>query len=169
MKLGLELAAQGQAPLFCPSALVTSNFPTSDTGTNAQRQRWEQGHISLILSAAPSLFLAATKQRDIKLLATALDLAIPPLSLLVSILAVVAMIAALAAILGLSAKPLFLISVCLLLVLAAILMAWIKHGRDVLPIHSLVLIVPYVTKKLTLYAALATGRRVARWIRTDRN
>jgi hypothetical protein len=48
-------------------------------------------------------------------------------------------------------------------------MAWIKHGRDVLPIHSLVLIVPYVAKKLTLYAALATGRRVSRWIRTDRS
>jgi len=169
MKLGLELAAQGQAPLFCPFAIVTSNFPTSDTGTKAQRQRWEQGHISLILSAAPSLFLAAIKQRDIKLLATALDLAVPPLSLLVSILAAAVIGTALAAILGLPAKPLFLISACLLLVVAAILMAWIKHGRDVLPIHSLVLIVPYVAKKLTLYAALATGRRVSRWIRTDRS
>jgi len=169
MKLGLELAAQGKTPLFCPSALVTSTFPTSDKGTKDQRQRWEQGHISLIMSTAPKLIHAAIQRRDVKLFALALDLSVPPLSLLVSILTAAAMATAFAAFTGLSANPLILIAVCLVLVAAAVLISWIKHGRDVLPLRDLVLIAPYVAKKLSLYAALATGRRVLGWIRTDRS
>jgi cellulose synthase/poly-beta-1,6-N-acetylglucosamine synthase-like glycosyltransferase len=168
MKLGLELAAQGQAPCFCPSAILTSTFPTSDEGSKAQRQRWEQGHLSLILSAAPSLVSAAMKRRDIDLLAMALDLSVPPLSLLVSVLTAAAIGAAIAAMTGLSAAPFFLIAACLVLVVAAVLLAWVKHGREVLPLHAAVLIVPYLARKLSLYAALATGRRVLRWIRADR-
>ena len=168
MKLGLELAAQGQAPHFCPSAVVTSTFPTSDKGSRAQRQRWEQGHISLILSAAPNLIYAAIKGRDIKLFATALDLSVPPLSLLISVLTAAVVGTAIAAITGLSAKPFFLIAACLVLVAAAVLLAWIKHGRDVLRPRDLVLIVHYLAKKLSLYAAMVTGRRVLQWIRADR-
>ncbi len=168
MKLGLELAAQGQAPRFCPSAIVTSTFPTSDRGSRAQRQRWEQGHISLILSEAPHLVYAAVRRRDIRLLAMALDLSVPPLSLLISVLAAAATVMVIAATAGLSAKPLILVAACLILVAAVILLAWIKHGRNVLPFRDLVLIVPYFATKLRLYSALATGRRVLRWIRADR-
>ena len=169
MKLGLEVASQGKSPLFCPAAMVTSTFPTSDAGTKAQRQRWEQGHISLILSEVPALLRAAIKRRDINILAIALDLAVPPLSLLISILTAASIVSALAAIMGLSVKPFFLVAAGLVLVAAAILLAWIKHGRDVLPLRSVFLIVPYFARKISLYATLATGRKVSRWIRTDRS
>jgi len=168
MKLGLELAAQGQAPHFCPSAVVTSTFPTSDKGSRAQRQRWEQGHLSLILSAVPDLVSAAIKSHDVKLLAMALDLSIPPLSLLVSVLTAMVTGTAIAAILGLSTTPFFLITACLILAATAVLLAWIKHGRDVLPLSDLIFIVPYLAKKLGLYATLAAGRRVSLWIRAER-
>ena len=168
MKLGLELAAQGQAPHFCPSAVVTSTFPTSDKGSRAQRQRWEQGHLSLILSAVPDLVSAGIKSHDVKLLAMALDLSIPPLSLLVSVLTAMVTGTAIAAILGLSTTPFFLITACLILAAAAVLLAWIKHGRDVLPLSDLIFIVPYLAKKLGLYATLAAGRRVSLWIRAER-
>jgi cellulose synthase/poly-beta-1,6-N-acetylglucosamine synthase-like glycosyltransferase len=168
MKLGLELAAQGQAPHFCPSAVVTSIFPTSDKGSRAQRQRWEQGHLSLILSAVPDLVSAGIIRQDVKLLAMALDLSIPPLSLLVSVLTATAMGTAIAAIMGLSTTPFFLISAGLILAAAAVLLAWIKHGRDVLPLIDLFFIVPYLAKKLGLYATLAAGRRVSLWIRAER-
>jgi cellulose synthase/poly-beta-1,6-N-acetylglucosamine synthase-like glycosyltransferase len=168
MKLGLELAAKGQAPRFCPSAVVTSTFPTSDKGSRAQRQRWEQGHLSLILSAVPDLVSAGIKSHDVKLLAMALDLSIPPLSLLVSVLTAAVTGTAIAAILGLSTTPFFLITACLILAAAAVLLAWIKYGRDVLPLSDLVFIVPYLAKKLGLYATLAAGRRVSLWIRAER-
>ena len=168
MKLGLELAAQGQAPHFCPSAVVTSTFPTSDKGSRAQRQRWEQGHLSLILSAVPDLVSAGIKSHDVKLLAMALDLSIPPLSLLVSVLTAMVTGTAIAAILGLSTTPFFLITACLILAATAVLLAWIKHGRDVLPLSDLIFIVPYLAKKLSLYATLAAGRRVSLWVRAER-
>jgi cellulose synthase/poly-beta-1,6-N-acetylglucosamine synthase-like glycosyltransferase len=168
MKLGLELAAMGRSPLFCPSAIVTSTFPTSDSGTRAQRQRWEQGHISLILSGAPRLLLRAVKQRDLRLCAVALDLAVPPLSLLISITALACVGMASATIMGLSEKPFFLSAACLFLSAASIVLAWIKHGRDILPPSAVVLIAPYLASKFKFYTALAAGRRVARWVRADR-
>jgi cellulose synthase/poly-beta-1,6-N-acetylglucosamine synthase-like glycosyltransferase len=169
MKLGLELAAQGRAPLYCPSAIVTSTFPTSDKSTREQRKRWEQGHMSLILGETPMLLAAAIRQRDSKLFAAVLDLSIPPLSILVSVLAAATIGTGLAVFMGLSAVPFFLTAAGLLLVAAATLVAWIKHGRDVLPMRDLILIVPYLVKKLGLYADLAVGRRASRWIRTDRS
>jgi len=42
-KLGPDLTLAGHAPLFCPSAVVTSQFPTSAEGAKTQRQRWEHG------------------------------------------------------------------------------------------------------------------------------
>src|SRR5262245_48376388 len=48
--LGLELAAAGRAPVFCPPAVVTSQFPSSADAAKKQRQRWEHGHIGLILT-----------------------------------------------------------------------------------------------------------------------
>jgi cellulose synthase/poly-beta-1,6-N-acetylglucosamine synthase-like glycosyltransferase len=168
MKLGLEFAAIGRAPLFCPSAIVTSTFPTSDSATRTQRQRWEQGHISLI-SGAPKLLVGAIKQRDLKLCAAALDLVVPPLSLLVLLLAVAAIGTALAPIMGLSEKPFFITAACLLVAVASIIIAWVKHGRDILPLDAVVLMIPYLANKFSFYTALAAGHRVSRWVRTDRS
>lgn len=169
LKLGLELAAQGHPPCFCPSAIVTSTFPTSEVGSRAQRQRWEQGHLSLILAAAPKLIYKATKQKDIRLLALAFDLLVPPLSLLVSILITATLGTAILAIAGASPIPLFLFGVSLLLVAVAVLLAWIKYGQNDLTMSDFLLIIPYLIRKLGLYIALLAGRKASRWIRADRN
>ena len=54
LKLGLDLADGGWPPLFCPSAVVMSEFPQSATGVTSQRERWEHGHLSMI-ALAPAL------------------------------------------------------------------------------------------------------------------
>src|SRR5450432_1851679 len=82
LKLGLDLAAVGKAPLFFPFVIGTSTFPMSDKGTDSQRQRWVQGHIGMILKTAPRLLFLAIKRRNLDLLVLTLDLAVPPLSLL---------------------------------------------------------------------------------------
>src|SRR5450631_4019410 len=79
LKLGLDLAQAGHAPLFCSSALVTSTFPVSKSGTRTQRQRWEHGHIGSILTRAPTLLRVALARRTIAVLAMALYLFVPPL------------------------------------------------------------------------------------------
>ena len=81
LKLGIELARRGDFPLFCPEAMVTSRFAAVHAGAS-QRTRWEHGHISVILSDAPRLFLDSILKIDVRLLSMALDLSVPPLALL---------------------------------------------------------------------------------------
>src|SRR5262249_12067737 len=49
-KLGLDLALVGSPSRFCPSALVTSQFPTSAQGAADQRRRWEHGSLMILTS-----------------------------------------------------------------------------------------------------------------------
>jgi cellulose synthase/poly-beta-1,6-N-acetylglucosamine synthase-like glycosyltransferase len=167
LKLGLDLARAGAAPMFCPSALVTSEFASSATGARTQRQRWEHGHLAMI-SAAPSLIIAAATRGNLGLLALALDLAAPPLSLMAVLLAGVLSLTAVATLCGLSSLPLTIALLCALGFGLTVFLGWLVHGRDVLPPNAVVSIAPYVFRKLSMYCRILTGRTAARWIRTDR-
>lgn len=168
LKLGLDLAALGAPPLFCPSALVTSAFPLSEKGATSQRERWESGHLSMIFSAAPRLVLNALRQGNVPLLALALDMAVPPLTLLALLIVSCALLSGVAFALG-GSTSVFVASSCLLLAFAsAVFAAWLRYGRDVLPAAAATLLVPYVLKKVLLYAGLAMRRGALQWKRTDR-
>jgi cellulose synthase/poly-beta-1,6-N-acetylglucosamine synthase-like glycosyltransferase len=169
IKLGLDLALDGHAPVFCPSAVVTSNFANSTKGAETQRQRWEHGHIGLILTAAPRLIVGAINKRNIKLFTLTLDLIVPPLSLLCLIVVAMLIASGITAFIGGSSFALKLNVICLALIAAATIFAWCRFGRDVLPIRSIVLIPGFVAAKLSLYGNVLSGRRVANWIRSDRN
>jgi cellulose synthase/poly-beta-1,6-N-acetylglucosamine synthase-like glycosyltransferase len=168
LKLGLELAAAGHPAVFCPQAIITSTFASSADGARQQRQRWEHGHVALILTSAPALLYQAVRRHDIGLLALVLDLLVPPLSLLGILLIAMTALAGLAALLGMSPTALILSVTCLVGTLAATMLAWFTHGRDLLPQHSLGLILSYVLSKIPIYSGAAFGRRVSRWIRADR-
>jgi cellulose synthase/poly-beta-1,6-N-acetylglucosamine synthase-like glycosyltransferase len=169
LKLGLELARAGHPPLFCPMAVVTSTFPTSAQGAKTQRHRWEQGHIGLILTKSPSLLFSAAREGNKDLLALTLDLLIPPITLLALLLTVMIFVTAIAALAGASLYPLAISLVSAVLMVAAAILAWAKYGRDILPPKSLALIGQYLLGKLSLYRAVLFGRRISRWIRTDRS
>jgi cellulose synthase/poly-beta-1,6-N-acetylglucosamine synthase-like glycosyltransferase len=169
LKLGLELASAGHYPQFCPSALVTSTFPNSIEGAKAQRQRWEQGQIGLILSKALPLIVGAIKRGNIKLLMLSLDLLVPPLSLLVIILTASILVDALAILIGFPPHALLLSTGCLGIVILAIMLAWFKHGRDILPATSLGEIPVYLAGKLRVYVGVLLGQRVSLWNRADRS
>ncbi len=168
LKLGLDLASAGHAPLFCPAALVTSRFASSVKGTGIQRKRWEQGHISTITKLAPGLLVGAIRRQHWELLALTLDLLVPPLSLL-AVLVVGIWIASLgAALFGISSAALTISSASLLLFLATAVLAWINYGREVLPLGAILLVAPYVVRKLGLYRQIASGKAAPQWIRTER-
>jgi len=167
LKLGLDLALAGHAAVFCPSARVTSQFPRSVTGAAVQRQRWEHGHIRTILEA-PRFFLAAVARSNWELLALALDLAVPPLSLLAILITGMFVLDGAAALCGLSSFPLEVSSFSLLGLAIAVLLSWIVQGRDVLPPAAVISIAPYVIRKLSLYGRILSGRATSLWVRTDR-
>ena len=50
----------------------------------------------------------------------------------------------------------------------AVLFAWLKFGRDILPGRAFLAIGPLILKKFQLYGRMVLGRSVTGWVRTDR-
>lgn len=168
LQLGLELAGAGMPPLFCDAALVTSAFPTSAEAQTAQRTRWEHGHLSIIVSALPSGFLAWCKKPRIGFAALLLDVAVPPLTLL---LALVAMVSALAVAWGLASDSWAaskVIAIAWACVVFALGMGWLRYGRDLISAADVMRAVGYVAWKLPLYVKFLVARQTE-WVRTRRD
>jgi cellulose synthase/poly-beta-1,6-N-acetylglucosamine synthase-like glycosyltransferase len=168
LKLGLDLAAIGKAPHFFPSVKVTSDFPETAKGTDSQRQRWVQGHLGMILKAVPRLLIQAIRHRNLDLLTLSLDLMVPPLSMLGLIIIGTFVLTFLALVFGFSLTAFAIVSLNLLMFTLAVLLAWLKFGRDILPVRALVSLGPQVFKKLRVFGQILLGRTAAVWIRTDR-
>lgn len=168
LALGLALAERGWAPVFCPEAMVSSVFPDNQAGADAQRTRWEHGHLSVILQQAPRLLLGALRRRDGQLALLALDLCIPPLSLLVLLVAASTGALLLAAWLG-HRTALYAVALPIPLLLAVtLLVAWRKAGHDILPPAKLAHLAGYLLAKLPLYLRFLV-RRQRRWISSLRD
>jgi cellulose synthase/poly-beta-1,6-N-acetylglucosamine synthase-like glycosyltransferase len=168
LKLGLDLAAAGHPPLFCPSARVTSQFASSARGADIQRSRWEHGHIMTILKLAPRMLCIAIARANFSLLALTLDLAVPPLSLLALLLILMFAITGVVALLGVGSAALIISTACLVGFVTTVGLAWNSYGRDVLPARAISSVPFYILAKLGLYGQILFGKMTAQWIRTDR-
>jgi cellulose synthase/poly-beta-1,6-N-acetylglucosamine synthase-like glycosyltransferase len=169
LTLGLDLAAAGHGPVFCQSARVSSVFPETRRGTDTQRQRWEQGHITTILATAPRLIWAALAHRNLGLLALAIDMAVPPLALLGASLISIVSLSAFVTLLTGAIAPLLISTLGLVGLAVAGFLAWLQHGRDVMPVRAFVLVPRYILWKLGIYGTIAFSRGPQQWIRTDRS
>jgi cellulose synthase/poly-beta-1,6-N-acetylglucosamine synthase-like glycosyltransferase len=168
LKLGLDLARAGTPPLFCPDALVTSTFPNSADGIKKQRTRWEHGHLSLILTQTPRLLLAALRPRNLRLIAMALDLSVPPLALLtMMVVAVWAVSAVLCWRTGIY-LPVSIASADCLLIGVSVLLAWRRYGREIISLPNLAFSGIYALGKLPLYAGALIARQLE-WVRSVRD
>jgi cellulose synthase/poly-beta-1,6-N-acetylglucosamine synthase-like glycosyltransferase len=168
LKLGLDLTLAGHPPVFCPSARVTSEFASSIHGAATQRKRWELGHIHMILMKVPSLLIIAIGRRNWDLFAIALDLAVPPLSLLGILVLGIFGCSFLYAIVGYSSAAFAISTVSVIILAMATLLAWLNCGRDILPFTSLLLIPSHAFWKLKLYLQFIFGKFDPQWTRTDR-
>ena len=167
LELGLALTRAGRGPRLCPEALVTSPVPRQRRARETQRRRWEQGHVTVLLALGPGLLGSALRRLDLALLAAALDLCVPPLSLLVLAAAAVLAAALAAGALGAGWAPALLGGLALGLVGLATFLAWLAHGRPAYRFTTLLVAPLYVLAKLPLYLALL-GRRQQGWVRTER-
>lgn len=167
MKLGIELAAKGHPPLFCPEAAVTSSFAPTVQGARSQRSRWEHGHLSVIANEVPSLILKSVKNRDLRLLALTLDLMVPPLALLMLAVGLVLLTAGLVFVW--TGMPLaFALAAALAFALGlAVVLAWRKFGRTVVYPADLLLAIGYAVGKIPLYVRYFVSKQVE-WVRTER-
>ncbi len=168
MKLGLDLAIAGYPPTLCATALVVGCLPQQEQAANSQRTRWEHGHLQTISAYLPVLLKASIQQKRFDLLIMALDLAIPPLSLLVSIWLGLTIVACLAGILGTSWLPSILLAVSGSMLFTAIFGVWLKFGRAELSLRRLLEIPLYILWKIPLYLRFLIQPQ-KRWVRTERD
>jgi cellulose synthase/poly-beta-1,6-N-acetylglucosamine synthase-like glycosyltransferase len=86
VRMGLDLAAAGYAPIYCPDTRVESDFPTTEQGFAVQRRRWETGSLRMVIKIAPAMFLHGLMSANAPLMAMAVDLMVPPLMMLLATL-----------------------------------------------------------------------------------
>jgi glycosyltransferase involved in cell wall biosynthesis len=168
MKMGLDMARLGFPPIFCPEALVLSEFPTHEEGIKDQRTRWEHGHLGIILSEAPRVFFQGLKQMDFRLMALALDLCVPPLALLVLLVSVFWLVAALFFAGTGDRAPLLIMSSATVIFGFAVLTAWASHGRRIISFSNLLSASVYPLWKIPLYVQFVFSRQ-SKWVRSKRD
>jgi cellulose synthase/poly-beta-1,6-N-acetylglucosamine synthase-like glycosyltransferase len=168
MKLGIDLARAGTPPIFCPEAVVHSNFPSSTEGTQSQRTRWEHGHISMTLNMAPKLLADGVLQRSAGMVGLALDLCVPPLALLTLLVLALFSGALLLALITGAIAPLVAGTAVLISMAVSILLAWFRYGRQTLGISELAMACVYVLIKIPLYLRYLINRQVE-WVRSKRD
>ena len=168
MQLGIDLAIAGHSPLFCLDARVTGCLPQQQEAAKTQRTRWEHGHLQTLLTQVPRLLTQSVFQRRVDLFAIALDLVVPPLSLLVMIWVAAMGGTLLAAVLGVSWIPATFVGLEGLLILLSIIGAWAKFCRDDIPVQTLLTVPFYILWKIPLYFAFLV-KPENKWIRTERD
>jgi cellulose synthase/poly-beta-1,6-N-acetylglucosamine synthase-like glycosyltransferase len=168
LKLGADLALAGTPTLFCPEAIVGSQFPVAAEGISSQRTRWEHGHLWVIIEAGPRLFWRALMQFDIRILGFALDLCVPPLALLLLLTLILCGVSAVFfALTGISG-PLNVSTMAFAVIGGAVMFAWLRFGRHVISIGGLAYAPFYVLWKVPLYCKFLLNRQVE-WVRSKRD
>jgi cellulose synthase/poly-beta-1,6-N-acetylglucosamine synthase-like glycosyltransferase len=169
MKLGADLALAGYPPRLCATARL-SGAPAPDRKSAAkQHTRWEHGHVQTLLTQCPRLVLTGLIRLRLGLVGLGLELAVPPLSLLVTgwtLLLIVCLLwwqlaegswAPAGTLVGAAA-----------LASGAVLLAWAKFGRTMLPLATLLAAPVYVAWKLPIYVKMLIAREKT-WVRTERD
>jgi cellulose synthase/poly-beta-1,6-N-acetylglucosamine synthase-like glycosyltransferase len=169
LELGIELAADNHAPLFCSKALITSTFPSSDKAAETQRARWEKGQITTILKKGPGWCWKGLSTANVNLVALLFDAAVPPLTILAFAVLLMFVVSAIAAWCGVSPLGLAVSSINLVLLLIALACSWLKYGRDILPLKSVGSIAFYALCKILFYLRLLSQKSSPEWIRTERD
>lgn len=167
LALGLALAQRSMPPMLTERATVWSPS-ASVSGTLVQRRRWEGGYLATAFRTAPRSFLRSIAAGDLNGVFGALDLSIPPLTLLFVLNALGFLIALAATAVGAAAWPLLVQLVVGTVAAMALAMAWRCEGRRFVSGATLLRLPVYVLWKLPLYLGLARRGAPDEWLRTGR-
>jgi cellulose synthase/poly-beta-1,6-N-acetylglucosamine synthase-like glycosyltransferase len=169
LKLGLDCALAGSPPLYLPSVVVESDFPTNEEGSQSQRQRWEHGHLSMLISDVPRLAAQALSKRNGRLLAMCADVCIPPLALLGMLLTTNALLAGLSLAAGwVSSATASIAGGAVLVFGAAVAVGWWRVGRNWVSALDLLMVPLYIAAKIPIYVGFLFRKPVS-WIKTRRD
>jgi cellulose synthase/poly-beta-1,6-N-acetylglucosamine synthase-like glycosyltransferase len=167
MELGCELALQGTIPTFCPTATVDSLFPTESEDQGVQRKRWIHGHLRTMTNYVPRLLWRGLCRLDFRQWVYAMELAVPPLSLLVA--ACMLLLPATAAV-GFARQSPFqfaTVATSFTLLTASVLASWFAFAKTEVPLRALAQLPQHLVLGLA-----ASGQALVRrqgWVNTPRS
>ena len=167
LALGLTFAVEGRGPVYAESARVNGRLPDSSFAAMTQRTRWEHGYLHTILTQCPCLVWKGFGDFRPGLLLVAVDLAVPPLSLLVFSGLVAVAISLVEAWLSGTWWAVLPLGLAAGAAGMGLCVAWAVFARKRLPPRVMASIPAYVLKKLPIYAGFLLHRQRA-WVRTER-
>jgi cellulose synthase/poly-beta-1,6-N-acetylglucosamine synthase-like glycosyltransferase len=168
--LGIELALRGTPAQSCAEVRISSDLPRGEAANLGQRRRWEHGQLHTLASYAPRLIGKGIAGRRLDLLGLGLDLAVPPLALLVMMQVAMLLVSGSARWIGVASFEAFGLALLAVACLSgAVAAAWIGFGRQVLPLCQVLFVPLYLLWKVPLYLGLARGKKQAVWERTARD
>jgi cellulose synthase/poly-beta-1,6-N-acetylglucosamine synthase-like glycosyltransferase len=166
MAIGCEVVLRQRGPIFCERSEVFSPLPVGDSASLEQRRRWEHGHLNTLIHQMPRMFLAALHQRRLDLFGFALDMTIPPLTLLTMALLGTWVAAAIFSVI--SIVPLLVLTFELAVIALSLTWAAITFSNDASLRPALWTIPKYAASKVSLYLAFAFTGSQQQWVRTSR-
>jgi glycosyltransferase involved in cell wall biosynthesis len=168
MQLGIDCTLVGFPPMLCEQAIVYSDFPEQGSeAEDTQRIRWEHGHLITIIQQVPKLITLAIIRKDWRLFGLALDIGVPPLSLLVLLSVMGLLFFAIYSYLVASYTAFLVLFISFSFFTIMLVIAWWNFGREYLTLKELSTFPVYVVSKIFIYIMFLFKRQKS-WIRTSR-
>ncbi len=168
LAIGLEMTERGYGPLYGEPAAVWGKLPSGKDAAVSQRTRWEHGYLSTIVKQCPWLVWRGLRSRRLGLWVAALDLAVPPLSLLVMQGVLVLAVASAAAWFTGVWWGVWVLGGAVVWCGLGLMLAWARFARKLVPGAALLGIPWYMLSKVPIYLRFI-GRRQKAWVRTERD
>jgi cellulose synthase/poly-beta-1,6-N-acetylglucosamine synthase-like glycosyltransferase len=169
MQLGVDLAIAGWPASLCEEARIFGRLPLDTHAAKTQRTRWEHGQIATSLSQVPRLVWAGIRTAKIAPLALAMDLSVPPLSLLaLLIMGTILASSALVLFAGGSWRATDILLGGTILLFVCLAIGSTRFGRVTMTPASLLKLPTYILWKLPIYVGFIWHRQTE-WIRTSRS
>lgn len=166
LEYGIMLAHAGIRVGLVPETVVRGDMPADARVVNTQRERWIGGRGAVVRDSLVPLVRAALRQRSLLLLDLAVDLALPPLALLVLATAVALPLSVVLAAVG-PVVPLVMWTVAGCALVAHVVSAAVDAGLGA-ALPALARVLPrYVVDKSRI-SLRAIGAPTRTWVRTAR-
>jgi exopolysaccharide biosynthesis WecB/TagA/CpsF family protein len=169
LEYSMDLRLAGVRPVFAASARVFGPVAGRGRGARTQRLRWEGGRFHVVRTRFTRLVLSAVRTRDWSRLDAALDLAVPPLGLLVLVAGTGLVLTALLVAAGLTPGWALAPWLAACAAIPAYVLVGLRAARAPASAYRALLRAPlFVLAKIGTYLRLARGLRADQWERTER-
>jgi 1,2-diacylglycerol 3-beta-glucosyltransferase len=160
-----RLLAAGIRTAFAPEATVWTQLPASSGSAQTQSQRWERGRLDTMRSSAPSLLAYGLRTGSWSSIDGALELLIPPFSILVAVTIILFGLSVLSGSIPLIVVALIGLAAQCVYTLRGLVPAAKRYPH----VYGALFLAPvFVVRRLWLYLTVLTRRTRVQWTRTVR-